>query len=204
MLDARTAWAIALLLAPTGAAVAGVTTTASSGHTAYVELTIDENRPNDLASIQAFVVCQTEDPVEDAMAWLGADGCSAPPGAAIYVTNAEAPAPTAATMTPTGTMYTYEDGDRVWTVYEYTYGDLDGDQHHAYVLSPDLADRVTDVGAAEPVRGVVDMAKLGIEPGETGALTTSLAAGPDTLPQDPTVERVDAAETAALAGEPTG
>lgn len=208
MLEARTACAIVLLLAPTGVAAAGTmgTIEAPAQHTAYVQIVVDsEEERGDLVSVEARIACMDQPAIQEAIDWLrDRSGCTTPPGAAVYVTRASAPSPMEASLVPTGTVYAYEDEDRVWTVREYTYAGLQGTSHTAYVLAPDVADRVNDDGPGEPVRGVVDLEQLGAEPGERVRLGASLGPAPERSPADPTVERVDADETAPLPSGSSG
>jgi hypothetical protein len=203
MPEARTVWAIALLLAPTGAVAAGTAGVVAppAQHTAYVQITIDGGEERqDLASVEARVTCMEDSQLRQAMNWLvDRDGCTSPAGAAVYVSSADAPSPTETSLAPTGTVYAYEDGDRVWRVQEYVYAGADLDfRHHAYVLTPDISDRVANDRAGEPARGVVDLAKLGAQPGQTVDLEATLGSAPELPPSDPSVERVRADETPRL------
>lgn len=205
MLDARTAWAIALLLAPTGlAAAGGMAVKAPAQHTAYVEIVVDAEEANpELVTVEARLACADASAVQEAIAWLGdEEGCSVPPGAAIYVTQRQAPEPSPDAMVPTGTVYAYEDADRVWTVREYRFGAASGEQtSYAYVMQADIADRVDEDRPSDPVRGVVDLEKMGIQPGERADLETTLGPAPEQAPTDPTVERVGPAATGSVSDE---
>lgn len=202
MLEARTAWAIMLLLAPTGVAAAGVATVkVPEQHTAYVEIVIEgESEHPEIASVEARVDCLRDSSVQQAIAWVrDEEDCTTPPGAAVYVTDAQAPTPRSGSMVPTGTVYAYEDADRVWTVREYTYaGPAMGERHHAYVMAPDVADRVDDDRPGEPVRGVVNLDKMGVAPGESIELSTKVGPAPQVTPEDPTIERIGADSAPSL------
>lgn len=202
MLDARTAWAIVMLLAPTGIVAAGsaADVTVPGGHTAYVEIRVDQTPTTDLARVEARVGCMTSSQLGEALDWISDGGCQTPPGAAVYVTAKDAPSPTqASALLPTGTVYEYEDADRIWTVREYAFGPpSEPDRHRAYVLTPDISEQVDDDGLGEPVRGLVNFEEMGVAPGESIELETTLARAPQVTPQDPEIVHVDADETGHL------
>jgi hypothetical protein len=194
MLASRTAWAIALLLAPAGVAAAATgTIKAPAQHTAYVEITVTDDQTSEaIAPVEVRLACVDPGTMDRALAWLSdREACQTPPGATVYVTRAQAPDPGEHALLPTGTVYAYEDEDRVWTVREYRYAAEDRDWH-AYALTRDLADRVDDEAPGEPVRGVVDLEQMGVEPGERVDLSTTLGPAPTTTPTDPNVQRVGA------------
>lgn len=204
MFEARTAWAIALLLAPTGIAAA---VAAPAQHTVYVELVIEEEpEREDVIAVEARVDCQVESRVHKALDYFEAGvECRSPAGASIYVSNADAQSPLQAEdLRPTGKIYLYEDETRVWTVREFTYTDTNaGSTHHTYLLSPPIGEQV-DEERGEPVRGVVNLEKLGVGPGERGTLETTLAQGPQTGVEDPEIERVNASSTPSLTSTAEG
>lgn len=186
------------------AAAAGVATvSAPAQHTAYVEIVIkQEPAAPDLASIEARVDCRSGNMLREAVDWLTDRSCAPASGAAVYVSDASAPLPEPATgMAPTGTVYAYEDADRIWQVREYSYASFgeDSGAHYAYVLTPDISERVDDDGRGLPVRGIVNLTKMGVAPGGSIELETTLGPGPQVLPEDPDVQHV----RASAIGSPT-
>lgn len=205
MLDVRTAWAIALLLAPTGAAVAGATgmVQATAQHTAYVQIMMQDRSAHEegLVAIEARVACQTDGALQEAVNWLRGSGCTGPPGAAVYITEADHEAPDPSMLSPTGIVYVYEDGDRSWHVDEYTYPSVPaGEERYAYVLTPDISQRVDDEGPGTAVRGVVNLETMGVAMGSSIDLEATLGPGPTSVPEDPTLRHVDAGQIPTAPG----
>lgn len=207
MFDARTAWAIALLLAPTGAVTAGSMTgvSAPAGHTAFVEITVDaeDDQASDLAQVEALVTCQAETSLAEAMAWID-DDCQVPPGSAIYVSRADTPDPRDHGLQPTGTVLALDGSAQEWQTREYTYGPpSEPDRYRAYVLDPQRVAHL-DTDTPQPVRGMVDLDAMGVQPGDSIPLTPTLGAGPQATIEDPDVRHVDADRVPSLGSTESG
>lgn len=198
MFEARTVWAIALLLAPMGAATAaGVAgTSATAGHTAYVKITVpaDDQSSNDLAKVSGQVTCEAEGTIARTLAWLG-DDCEVPPGSAVYVSRADTPDPRDRVLQPTGIVYLLEEPGEHWNVREYVYGPPgEPERYRAYVLDP----KALAPGGGGLVQGVVNLTAMDVDPGEKTRLEATLGAGPSASVEDPTVRTVHAHEVPSI------
>lgn len=163
---ARTAAAIALLLAPTGVVVgANLTDTgkAVEQHTSYVQIVVDGGEPRSAgyAAVAGLVTCQAANAVDDAVRWfddqiLFREGNRGPDTRCldqqnmthVWATQEGAPDPRDnPTLAPTGNAFEFTDpNNRYWNVREYSYQVLETLDGTRVNLSTDAALPVTGDG----------------------------------------------------------